>query len=99
MQWCCIWTVIYSSDANQDILRIDFGVFNSYIKVAILGKCACIDQFIFRFFSSTTAIFCHQFLIGESALWIFIQRLHIGMRWSIVKKAIIFLDILTMIAF
>src|SRR6266487_220171 len=50
------WTAIGSSDADEDILRIDFGILDRDIEVAVLCKGACVDQFIFRFASSATSI-------------------------------------------
>src|SRR5436309_15726232 len=98
VQRCYIWAVIRSRNAKEDILRIDFGILYNDIKIAIPGKGAGIDQFIFRLLTSTTAILCHQFSVRESALRILIQRIHKGMCRGIVKKVVILLYILTVVA-
>src|SRR5512142_476286 len=99
MQRRWIWATIYSSDANEDIFWIDFSILDDNIEVAILRKDPCVNQFIFRFASSTTAILGHQISIREGPLWILVQRLHIGMGRGTVKEVIVFLHILTMVAF
>src|SRR6266702_4944873 len=99
MQWRCIWTAICRSDANEDILWIDFGVLYGDIEVTIRCKHTGIDQFVFGFTSSATAVLCHQFSVGEGTLRIFVQCLHIGMRRGAVKKVVVLLHILTVVAF
>src|SRR5438046_2090898 len=91
MQWRCMWTAICSTNADEDIFGIDFGILNGDIEVTILRKNAAIDQFVFGFTSSATTVLCHQFSVGEGMLRIFIQRLHIGMCRSTVKKVIVLL--------
>src|SRR5205823_302728 len=61
-------------------------------------KDAGIDQFVFGFTSSAETVLCHQFSVGEGALRIFVQRLHIGMCRRTVKKVIVLLHILTVVA-
>src|SRR3954452_21063286 len=93
------WTVIGSSDAHKYISWINLSILNRDIEVAILCKDACVDQFIFRFASSAMAILCYKVSIGESSLRILVQGFHIRMGRGTVKKVIVFLHILTVIAF
>src|SRR5712691_7584407 len=99
MQRCRIWATVYRGDANEDIFWIDFGILDCDIEGAILRKDARVDQFIFQFASTTTAILSHQISVREGPLWILVQRLHIGMGRGTVKEVIVFLHILAMVAF
>src|SRR5947199_9175229 len=85
MQRRCIWTVICRSDTNEDILWIDFSILDHNVEVAIIRKNARVDEFVFRFTSPATAILRRQLSVGESALRILVQGLHIGMVGSTVK--------------
>src|SRR5215471_8379133 len=99
MQRCRVWATVYRGDANEDIFWIGLGILDRDVEVAILRKNTCVDQFIFRFASPTTTILGHQIGIREGALWIFVQGLHVRMSRGTVKKVVVFLHILTMVAF
>src|SRR6266566_8569670 len=99
MQRRCFWTAICGSNTDEYILWIDFGILDGDIEVAILRKNACVDQFIFRFASPATAILRRQFNVREGALRILVQGLHIRMGGGTVKKVVVLLHILPVIAF
>src|SRR5947207_9592616 len=97
MQWRCIWTAICSTNADEDILRIDFGILDRDIEEAIFRKNACVDQLVFGFTAPATTILCHQFSIREGTLRILVEGLHIRMGGGVVKKVVVLLHILPMI--
>src|ERR1700694_5439880 len=86
-------------DVGKYILRIDLGILDGDVEVAILCKNARVDQFIFKLAFTPAAIFGQQVSIWESALRILVKRLHIGMGRGTVKKVIVLLHVLTVIAF
>src|SRR5579884_1215384 len=98
MEGSGVWSPIRGRNANQDILWLRLRVLDHNIKVTILGKNACIYQLIFWLLPSSSPILSHQIIIGEGALRILIERLHIRMGWSIIQIVIIFFDILSVIA-
>src|SRR5712692_6704716 len=99
MQRRCFWATICGSNADEDILRIDFGILDRDIKVAILHKDARVDQFVLRFASAATAILSRQLSVWEGALRILVQGLHVRMSRGTVKKVVVLLHVLTVIAF
>src|SRR5215831_4196255 len=95
MQGRCFWTAIRRSKTNEYILWIDFGILDCDIEVAIFRKNTRVDQFVFRLTSPSAAILGHQIGIWEGALWILVERFHVRMGGSAVKKVVVLLHILT----
>src|SRR5205085_6050073 len=69
-------SAVGGTHTDQYVERVDFGVFHADIEVAVLRKDARIDQFVFGFLTAPIAIRGDEISIGESTLWVFVERLH-----------------------
>ena len=79
MQRRGIRPAIMRGDPQQNIIRPRFGIFDLDIEIAVIGKDAGIDQFIFRLVQPAPGIGTFEFDIGKRRLRVFIDHLHIGM--------------------
>ena len=69
------------------------------IKISIVRKCVCIQQFILRLQPGFQSILFPKLIIGEGLLWVFIQILHVVVGRGIIEIIIQLLHIFTVIAF
>ncbi len=85
--------------AHQNIVDTVLRVFDEDIEVAVFVENSRVNQLVFALRALPLAIGLRQVCIGEGCLWIFIQRLHVGVRRRGVQVIVVFLDVLAMIAF
>jgi hypothetical protein len=86
-------TAVGRRQANKDVVRIDLGVFDYDIEVALVAEKAQVPQFDFRIALGTAGIHRHQLVVGKRALRITVKHPHIGMGGSIVDVEINFLHV------
>jgi len=77
-------------DAHQNIVMLDLGIFHEHIEVTVVIENARVQQLIFRQAALGPAprILGDDFVVGKSALRIFVKHLEIGMRRRGIKVII-----------
>ena len=85
-------------DADADIFLVYFGVSDEYIKIFIILKNACVQNFIFRLQFAALFVFIDQLLVRECLLRILVEHLHIIMRRQVFEIVVEFLYIFAMVA-
>ena len=90
---------IVRCDSDQDVFGGSLRIFDKHIEIAVIFKHAGIEQFEFPRFPAPGAILPHQPFIRISSVRIFIQVLHVGMRWRAVEIVVALLHILAVVAF
>src|SRR5215510_12608484 len=97
MDWSRFRTTIAHFDAYADIFRAGLGILDKDVKIALRIEDARIEQFILPLIMAPLSTLLDELLIGIGLLRIFIEILHIGMRWRGVEIEIVLLHILAMI--
>jgi hypothetical protein len=87
-----------SRDSDQDIAWRSLGVFDEDVPVLVSLEDACIEKLEFGIEARSTAILLIQALIGKFALWILVEKPHVGVRGGIVEVVIELLHVLSVIS-
>ncbi len=90
---------IAHGDLDQDVFRRGLGVLHEDVEVAVVLKYTRIHQFEFRVSFATALVFFRHLAVGKLSLRIFVQILHVRMRWRAIKVEVVFLHVLAVIAF
>jgi hypothetical protein len=90
-------TTIAHFDAYADVFRARLGILNKDVKIALGIEDARVEQFILHLLIPQLPTLLNELLIGIGLVGIFIQILHVGMRWRRVEVEIIFLHIFAVI--
>src|SRR5262249_27543017 len=90
-------TTIANFDAYADIFRARLGILDKDVKIPLAIEDARIEQFILPLIITQLFTLLNELLIGIGRLGIFIEILHVGMRWRRVEVEVVLLHILTMI--
>src|SRR5882762_239051 len=85
-------------DSDQDVLRAVLGVFHEDVEIPVFVKDAGIEQFILHVVLGTTKVSVYEIGIRIGRLRVFIEVLHVRVRWRAVEVEVVFLDILSVIA-
>ena len=99
MQFRGLRSTIVRCDADQDVFSGSLRIFDKHIEIPVLFEHAGIEQFEFPRFPAPGAILPHQPFIWISGVRIFIQILHVGVRWRAVEIVVALLHILAVVAF
>ena len=83
---------------DQHVLRRGFGVLDKHIKIAVIVEDSRVNQLVLHLFTGTPAVCLHQIVVWERPLRIFVQILHVGMRWSAIQVEIILFYVLAVVA-
>ena len=70
----------------------------SDVEVGVVVEDAGIDQLVFRLRAAAAGVFVAQVVVGEGALRIFVERLHIGVRGQVVEVEPLLLNVLAVVA-
>jgi hypothetical protein len=87
------------ADSHQHVLWRLLGILDEHIEVPVVIEDAGVEQLVLRIAASAAPAFRHQFGVGEGALRIFVQILHVGMAGKVVEIEVALLDIFAVIAF
>ena len=93
-----IWTAIRNRHANYNIIRIDLGILDKDVEIAILVENSRVNQFIFQSISSTHPVHIHQLGIRKFGLRILVKALQVRVCGCGVQVVIHLLDVFAMIA-
>src|SRR5262247_3629746 len=97
MDWGRFRTTIAHFDAYADVFRARLGILDKDVKIPLGIKDARIEQFILPLIIAQLSALLDELLIGIGRLGIFIEILHVGMRWRRVEVEVVLLHILAMI--
>src|SRR5438876_11193310 len=89
---------VRNRQANEHVVLVGLGVFRKDIEVAVVIKGSAVDEFKLSCAQTASPIFLDQTRIRKFRLRIFVERLHVGMRWRRVEVVIELLYILAVIA-
>src|ERR1051326_5906014 len=98
MEWGGFWATLRGGNADQDVCWCRLGILNHDIEVAVFSENTRVYQLVLEFLAAATPIGLCQVRVGEGALWVFVERLHIRVGWSVIQKEIILFHIFAMIA-
>lgn len=82
----------------RNVFGACFGVLDDDVEIAIRVKDAGIEQLVFETLPVAAAVLVHQLRISKLRLWILVKKLHIRMRWLVVKIEVILLYVFAVIA-
>src|SRR5215468_9830137 len=99
MQARSIRSPIYCFNAYANIFRGRLPVFDKYIEITIVIEDACIEKFKLKSLALALSVLIQMPFVRIRRLRIFVEVLHVGMRWSAVEVEVIFLHVLPMISF
>ncbi len=74
-----VWAAIGEGEADEDVIRGGFGVFDEDIEITILIEDAGLHQFKFPRLPTPSPIFFDEPIVWKRGLWIFIEATHVGM--------------------
>src|SRR3954471_14871932 len=92
-------TAVMCGDADQQIVRSGFRVFDKDVKIAVVVENSGIEQLELRLILAATTILLHKRAIWKLRLWIFIEHLQVGMCRSRIEVIVELLHILAVIPF
>src|SRR5438046_9320862 len=98
MQRRSFWPAVRNRQANEDVVFVGLGVFRKDIEVAVVIKGSTVDEFKLSCPQTAPPIFLDQTRIRKFRLRVFVERLHVRMRWRRVEVVVELFYILTMIA-
>ncbi len=90
-------TAIPHRDFHENVARLDLGVFDEHVEIAILGKDAGVQQFVFRHVGAAPCVLRNQVRVGKCPMRIFIKHLQVGMRGRRIQIKIMLLHVLAVI--
>src|SRR5579863_1778169 len=99
VQRCSLRAAVPCSNLNEDVFGRALSVLDEDVKITVVVKNAGVEKFIFGLLPRTASILCNQIVIGISALRIFVEILHVGVRGGTIEVEIIFLYVLAVIPF
>src|SRR2546423_6333911 len=70
------WTAVFRADANQNVVRVRFGVLDLDLEIAVLGEGARVPDFKFAFHLRAGAALRDQLFIRKTRLRIAIDHPH-----------------------
>src|SRR5262249_34296061 len=94
MDWGRLRTTIAHFDAYADVFRARLGILDKDVKIPLGIEDACIEQFILPLIITLLSTLLDELLIGIGRLGIFIEILHVGMRWRRVEVEVVLLHVL-----
>ena len=97
MDWGRFRTTIAHLDAYADVLRARLGILDENVKIPLGIEDARIEHSYSPDHGAASTLL-DELLIGIGLLGIFIEILHIGMRWRGVEVEVVLFHILAMIA-
>ncbi len=88
-------------DANANVFRPGFGIFDEDIEVAVFIEDSRVQQFVLRraHLPPAAPVFFQQFLVRKLALRILVQHLHVTVGRRVVEIEPVFLGVLAVVAF
>jgi hypothetical protein len=87
------------ANADQDIVRASFGVFDKHVEIAVVVEDARVEQLVLRVVLAAAGVLGHQIGIGVDSLRVLVEHPHPRVRGRRVQVKVVFFDILTMVAF
>ena len=99
MKFSFFRTAIEGFDLDTDIFSVGLRVLDKNVEISIVIKYAGIDEFVLRTGAPAQAILVYQFRIWEFPLRILVEHLHVAVGRSVVEIEVVFLYVLTTIAF
>ncbi len=90
-------STVRDGDADENIVRISFGVFREDIEVPVFIKCARIEKLELRLLPVAALVFLSQPGIRKLCLRVFVKRLHVGVRGRRIQVEVALLDVLAVI--
>src|SRR5689334_22083481 len=99
MEWGEVGAAIGEGEADEDVIRGGFGIFDADIEIPVLVEDAGLHQLKFPRLPTTSPIFFDEPGIRKRSLRIFIEAPHIGMSGSAIEIVIIFFDVFAVVAF
>ena len=90
--------MINDCDLDQHVFRVEFGVLDEHIEIAVLREDARIQQFELRLFAAPLRVHLDELLIGIGGVRVFVEGFHVGMAGCGVEIEVVLLDIFTVIA-
>ena len=62
-------------DLHKNVARLDLGVLDEHIEVAVFREYAGIQQFVFRHIGAAPRILRNQISVRKCSVWIFVEHL------------------------
>src|SRR5215831_5547950 len=90
-------TTVTHFDAYADVFRARLGILDKDVKIPLGIEDARIEQLILPLIIAPLPTLLNELLVGIGRLGIFIEILHVGVRWRGIKIEIVLLHILAMI--
>ena len=98
MQGGSVGAAVGHLDAKQNIGGIGLGVLDEDVEIAVLGKDACIQEFVLHLRAIALATPLHEIIVGISSLRILVEIFHVRMRRRTIQIEVVLLDILAVVA-
>ena len=92
-------TTIARRDFDQNIFDARFCVFGNNVEISVFVERARFEEFVLVVVLSPPAVFFYQLAVGEFALRIFVQALHIRVGRRGIEIEVVLLDVFAVIAF
>src|SRR5206468_7542607 len=90
-------TTVAHFDAYTEVFRARLGILDKDIEIPLGIEDAGIEQFILPLIIAQLSTLLDELLVGIGRLGIFVEILHVGMRWRGVEVEVVLLYIFTMI--
>src|SRR5258706_6688126 len=92
---------IECSDTNRNCVRVVFilCVLDEHVPIAVFIKGFGIKNFKFFHITASASALTHEFLVGEGALGILVEELHVRMGWGRIEVVVELLAVFTVVPF
>src|SRR6266403_1713566 len=88
---------IVHGDTDEHVFRALLGVFDKNVKVAVVVKYAGVEQLVLELFPRAPPVGLDKVPVGILTLRVFIEVLHVGVRWRALEVEVVLLDVLAMV--
>ena len=85
-------------DADGDVFRVDLGVLDDDVEVAVLVEDARVEQLVLGALAAAAAVFLDQQAVGKLGLRILVEELHVRVGRRVVEVEVVLLDVLAVVA-
>jgi hypothetical protein len=98
MQRRCLGPAVADRDAHLQVLRIDLGVLDEHVEVAVLVEDAGVDQLVVRRRAIAAPILLDEVAVRERRLRVLVEHPHERVRRRGVQVEVVLLDVLAVVA-
>ena len=98
VEWSRLGAAVVNAQAHHDVLRVLLGILDFDVEVPVIVEDARVEEFVLRALAVSGLVLPHQLLVGELALGVLVEPLHVRVSGQVVEVEVVLLHVLAVVS-